>query len=45
MRAARRVFCGKVAEPRPGLRSGHIPKSYNVPYRDVIENGATRAAP
>ncbi len=36
-------FLGQVAEPRPGLRSGHIPKSFNVPYRDVIENGQTRA--
>jgi thiosulfate/3-mercaptopyruvate sulfurtransferase len=36
-------FLGQVPEPRPGLRSGHIPKSANVPYRDVIENGQTRA--
>ncbi|MGA3304265.1 MAG: 3-mercaptopyruvate sulfurtransferase [Methylovirgula sp.] len=36
-------FLGRVAEPRPGVRSGHIPGSTNVPYRDVIENGATRA--
>jgi thiosulfate/3-mercaptopyruvate sulfurtransferase len=36
-------FLGQVPEPRPGLRSGHIPKSFNVPYRDVIENGVTRA--
>ena len=37
-------FLGQVAEPRPGLRSGHIPKSKNVPYRDVIENGADACA-
>jgi len=32
-------FAGKAPEPRPGLRSGHIPRSFNVPYDRVIENG------
>jgi len=32
-------FAGKVPEPRPGLRSGHIPRSFNVPYTELVENG------
>jgi thiosulfate/3-mercaptopyruvate sulfurtransferase len=32
-------FSGKAPEPRPGLRSGHMPDSFNVPYDRVIENG------
>ncbi|MGO9134384.1 MAG: 3-mercaptopyruvate sulfurtransferase [Methylovirgula sp.] len=36
-------FKGEVPEPRPGLRSGHIPGSLNVPYREVIENGEMRS--
>ena len=32
-------FAGKAPEPRPGLRSGHIPRSFNVPYDRLIENG------
>ena len=31
-------FSGKAPEPRPGLRSGHIPRSFNVPYERVLEN-------
>jgi thiosulfate/3-mercaptopyruvate sulfurtransferase len=30
-------FAGSVAEPRPGLRSGHIPGSRNVPYADLFD--------
>ena len=26
-------------EPRPGLRSGHMPRSFNVPYERVLDNG------
>jgi thiosulfate/3-mercaptopyruvate sulfurtransferase len=40
-RAAAR-FRGETAEPRPGLRSGHIPSSANVPWRDVVENGSLK---
>ncbi len=29
-------FAGKASEPRPGLRSGHIPGSKNVCYRDIL---------
>jgi len=32
-------FAGKMPEPRPGLRSGHIPRSFNVPYDRLLENG------
>ena len=32
-------FRGETAEPRPGLRSGHMPGSFNVPYTALIENG------
>jgi thiosulfate/3-mercaptopyruvate sulfurtransferase len=32
-------FAGKAPEPRPGLRSGHIPRSFNVPYDRLLENG------
>jgi thiosulfate/3-mercaptopyruvate sulfurtransferase len=37
-RAAPR-FSGKVVEPRPGLRSGHIPGSLNLPWGEVVESG------
>jgi thiosulfate/3-mercaptopyruvate sulfurtransferase len=33
-------FRGEAPEPRPGLRSGHIPGSFNVPSSSVIANGA-----
>lgn len=32
-------FAGKAPEPRPGLRSGHMPRSFNVPYGKLIDNG------
>jgi len=32
-------FAGKAPEPRPGLRSGHMPRSFNVPYGRLIEDG------
>lgn len=32
-------FLGLVAEPRKGLRSGHIPGSKNLPYSDLLKNG------
>jgi thiosulfate/3-mercaptopyruvate sulfurtransferase len=32
-------FAGKAPEPRPGLRSGHMPRSFNLPYDRLIENG------
>ncbi|MBL4839097.1 MAG: sulfurtransferase [Kordiimonadaceae bacterium] len=35
-------FSGSVAEPRPGLRSGHIPGSKNLPISSLYENGALK---
>jgi len=32
-------FAGRAPEPRPGLRSGHMPGSFNVPFDRVLENG------
>jgi thiosulfate/3-mercaptopyruvate sulfurtransferase len=32
-------FRGEEAEPRPGLRAGHMPGALNVPYASLIENG------
>ena len=37
-RAAGR-FAGRDPEPRPGLRSGHMPGAFNVPYTEIVENG------
>jgi thiosulfate/3-mercaptopyruvate sulfurtransferase len=42
-RAAAR-FSGMAAEPRPGLRSGHIPGSLNLPWRDVVQSGEIKPA-
>jgi len=36
-------FSGKAAEPRQGLRSGHMPGSFNVPYTRLLENGRLAA--
>jgi thiosulfate/3-mercaptopyruvate sulfurtransferase len=33
-------FKGKVPEPRPGLRSGHMPGAFNVPFERVLDNGS-----
>jgi thiosulfate/3-mercaptopyruvate sulfurtransferase len=32
-------FSGEEPEPRPGVRSGHIPGSLNLPYRDIARDG------
>jgi thiosulfate/3-mercaptopyruvate sulfurtransferase len=37
-RAADR-FRGEAPEPRAGLRSGHMPGSFNVPYGQVLKDG------
>jgi len=34
---SRERFEGRAAEPRPGLRAGHIPGSRNVPYGNLID--------
>jgi thiosulfate/3-mercaptopyruvate sulfurtransferase len=38
MRSAER-FRGEAPEPRPGLRSGHMPGSLNLPSSELVENG------
>lgn len=35
-------FAGTEPEPRPGLRSGHIPGSVNLPYTEVYSQGRLR---
>ena len=35
-------FSGEVNEPRPGLRSGHIPNSKNLPFMDLMEGSDRR---
>lgn len=30
-------FTGEAAEPRPGTRAGHIPKSINLPFSDLLD--------
>ena len=39
-------FAGTEPEPRPGLRSGHIPGSFNLPYTDILDpdTGTVRPA-
>ncbi len=43
-RAAAR-FRGEVAEPRDGLRAGHIPNSRNLPFGEVLNADATMKDP
>ena len=43
-RAAPR-FKGEVAEPRPGLRSGHIPGSKNLPFGQLLRPDGTMKSP
>lgn len=35
-------FRGEAPEPRPGLRSGHMPGSLNLPSNELLENGRLR---
>ena len=32
-------FEGRAPEPRPGLRSGHMPGSLNLPFVEIVEHG------
>ncbi|HET7383120.1 MAG TPA: 3-mercaptopyruvate sulfurtransferase [Pseudolabrys sp.] len=32
-------FAGSEPEPRPGLRSGHMPGAHSVPSTEIVENG------
>lgn len=36
-------FNAEVDEPRPGLRRGHIPHSLNVPWGELVTNGALKS--
>lgn len=36
-------FNGSVAEPRAGLRSGHIPSSLSLPFTECLKSGALSA--
>ena len=38
-------FSGKAAEPRLGLRSGHIPGAHNVPYAKLLNADGTLKSP
>lgn len=38
-------FAGKEPEPRPGLRSGHMPGAHNVPYARVLNADGTLKSP
>jgi len=42
-RAAGR-FDGSVPEPRPGMRSGHMPGARSLPFSAILENGRMRQA-
>lgn len=37
-------FQGTAPEPRPGLRSGSIPNSCNLPFTEVLENGVFKSS-
>lgn len=32
-------FAGRAPEPRPGVRSGHMPGAYNVPFAEIVQDG------
>ena len=35
-------FRGEVQEPRPGVRSGRIPGSLNLPFSEIVEHGCVK---
>jgi thiosulfate/3-mercaptopyruvate sulfurtransferase len=37
-------FAGTLPEPRPGLRSGHMPGSVSVPFTELVEDGRLKSA-
>jgi thiosulfate/3-mercaptopyruvate sulfurtransferase len=43
-RAAGR-FDGSVPEPRPGMKSGHIPGAKSLPFTEILQGGAMLPAP
>ncbi|MGH6865645.1 MAG: 3-mercaptopyruvate sulfurtransferase [Methyloceanibacter sp.] len=38
-------FAGRATEPRPGLRSGHIPGAHNLPYGELLNADGTLKSP
>ena len=36
-------FEGRTPEPRPGLKSGHMPGSRNLPFDEIVEHGQLKA--
>lgn len=38
-------FAGRGPEPRPGLRSGHIPGAHNLPYGRLLKQDGTLKTP
>jgi thiosulfate/3-mercaptopyruvate sulfurtransferase len=36
-------FRGDAPKPRPGLKSGHIPGSLNLPVGDILEHGRLKS--
>jgi thiosulfate/3-mercaptopyruvate sulfurtransferase len=36
-------FHGQAPEPRPGLRSGHMPGSLNLPFVEIVEHGRLKS--
>jgi thiosulfate/3-mercaptopyruvate sulfurtransferase len=36
-------FRGEAPEPRPGLKSGHMPGSLNLPFGEVVEHGRLKS--
>jgi len=38
-------FSGQTPEPRPGLRSGHIPGAHNIPYKQILNPDGTLKPP
>jgi thiosulfate/3-mercaptopyruvate sulfurtransferase len=36
-------FRGEAPEPRPGLKSGHIPGSLNTPFVEIVEHGRLKS--
>ncbi|WP_327366554.1 sulfurtransferase [Streptomyces sp. NBC_01217] len=41
---SRERFAGAVAEPRPGLRAGHMPGAVNLPFAETQRDGRMRPA-
>ena len=37
-------FAGREPEPRPGLRTGHMPGAVNVPFTEIVESGRLASA-